>query len=66
MDHQAELRAQRDTLEAELLALEQDMQGQWQEAATIPTELSERVNALLRQLNQINQALCPTPDAPPA
>jgi hypothetical protein len=66
MDHQAELRAQRDTLEAELLVLEQDMQGQRPEGATVPIELLERVDALLRRLKQINQALCTAPDAPPA
>lgn len=66
MDHQTELRARRDTLEAELLGLEQAMQHQCQRGDAASTELLERVDALLRHLNQINQALCTTPDAPPA
>jgi hypothetical protein len=65
MDHQTQLRAQRDTLEAELLGLEQAMQHQCQRGDAAPTELLERVDALLRHLNQVNQALCTTPNVPP-
>ena len=56
-DQEAQLRAQRDALEAELLGLEQTLQGLWQRGATAPADLLERVDALLRRLSQVNQAL---------
>ena len=56
MDRQAELRAERDALEAELMALEQDIQSLWQGAA-VPAELAQRVEELLGRLKLVNKAL---------
>jgi hypothetical protein len=39
MDRQAELQAERDALEAELLALEQTIQHQWPQGTVVPAEL---------------------------
>lgn len=67
MDEQVQLRAQRDTLEAELLSLEQAIQGLWQRGDAAPTELLERVDALLWRLRRVNQALSgPPAGTPPA
>jgi hypothetical protein len=59
MDRHDELRAQRDALETELLTLEQSIQCEWQRGVAAPTELLERVDALLERLRQVNRALCP-------
>jgi hypothetical protein len=56
MDRQAKLRAERDALEAELLALEQDLQCLRQGAA-VPAELAQRVEELLGRLELVNQEL---------
>ncbi len=57
MDRQAELRAERDALEAELLALEQVIQLHWRQGAVVPAELAQRVEDLLGRLKQVNEAL---------
>ncbi len=59
MDRQDELRARRDAVETELLALEQAIQCKWQRGVAAPSELLERVDALLERLKQVNRALCP-------
>lgn len=66
MDQQDELRARRDALENELLTLEQAIQCQWQCGVAAPTELLERVDALLDRLKQVNRALCEPNGAAPA
>lgn len=66
MDDQAQLRAQRDALEAELLGLEQDTQRLWQRGAAAPEDMLERVDALLWRLRQVNQALSGPAGAPTA
>jgi hypothetical protein len=57
MERQAELRAERDALEAELLALEQVIQLQWPQGAAVPAELAQRVEDLLGRLKLVNKAL---------
>jgi hypothetical protein len=57
MDRQAELRAERDALEAELLALEQVIQRQRQQGTGVPAELADRVEDLLDRLKLVNREL---------
>lgn len=66
MDEQAQLRAQRDTLEAELLELEQALQARWERGDAAPVDLLDRVDALLWRLRRVNQALSGPAAAPPA
>jgi hypothetical protein len=55
MDRQAELRAERDALEAELLTLEQDIQRQ--QGTGVPAELADRMESLLNRLKLVNREL---------
>jgi hypothetical protein len=57
MDRQAELRAERDALEAELLALEQVIQRLRQQGTGVPAELADRVEDLLDRLQLVNREL---------
>jgi hypothetical protein len=57
MDRQAELQAERDALEGELLALEQTIRHQWPQCTVVPAELAQRVEDLLGRLRLVNKAL---------